>query len=147
MQTTGERSILFVVAVTDEGRPGLELITSLDGPRAHRTESPREETTTSILTRALQICPELLPPPHQKPSSITSSRPFPSEDHVTLLRTLVRKVVVGFRPARDGGVRLERVPDVEGIKVYTNYGHGGAGWQSCWGCAEDVVDLVVKDLC
>jgi D-amino-acid oxidase len=109
-------------------------------------EIPREETTTSILRRALVICPELLPPLHQKSPSITSLPSFPSEDDVSFLRGLIRNVVVGFRPAREDGARLERLQDVGRTKMYTNYGHGGAGWQSCWGCAEDVVGLVEADL-
>ncbi|HSD89865.1 MAG TPA: FAD-dependent oxidoreductase [Kofleriaceae bacterium] len=48
----------------------------------------------------------------------------------------VRTVRVGLRPYRSE-VRLER----EG-RVIHNYGHGGAGFTLCRGCAEDVADLL-----
>ncbi|KAG6811669.1 hypothetical protein H0H92_006382 [Tricholoma furcatifolium] len=61
--------------------------------------------------------------------------------------------------ARKGGLRLERGEDLglgpgalrtgevgtgevgevmPVVSVLHNVGHGGAGWQSCWGCAEEV---------
>lgn len=46
---------------------------------------------------------------------------------------------VGLRPVR-AAVRVEREPD---RPVIHNYGHGGAGVTLAWGCAEDVVRLVV----
>jgi D-amino-acid oxidase len=53
--------------------------------------------------------------------------------------------VVGYRPSRASGPRIERGPDLEdtGIKVVYNYGHGGAGWQACWGAAEETRDIVL----
>lgn len=48
----------------------------------------------------------------------------------------VRTERVGLRPYR-AEVRLER----EG-RVIHNYGHGGAGFTLCRGCAEDVADLI-----
>ncbi len=49
--------------------------------------------------------------------------------------------VVGFRPVRDSGVRLELEEAGEGGAVIHNYGHGGAGYTLSWGCAEEVVEL------
>lgn len=98
---------------------------------------PRSETTDDILRRTLEICPELVP----GGESI--------EDKLARLRGMVEQEVVGFRPQRTGGVRLERGADIrEGENtavVVHNYGHGGAGWQSCWGCAEDVVALLTRE--
>jgi len=51
---------------------------------------------------------------------------------------------VGFRPAREGGPRVE-VQDggqVEGVWVVHAYGHAGAGYQNSVGSAEKVVRLV-----
>ncbi|KAK7755545.1 D-amino acid oxidase [Diatrype stigma] len=48
---------------------------------------------------------------------------------------------VGLRPARDGGVRLEK-ERVAGAWVVHNYGHAGWGYQGSYGCAERVVELV-----
>lgn len=48
---------------------------------------------------------------------------------------------VGLRPVRNGGARVE----MEGLGdtlVVHNYGHGGAGYQSSYGCARAAVELV-----
>jgi hypothetical protein len=47
--------------------------------------------------------------------------------------------LVGLRPARHGGARVEAE---DGWLVH-NYGHGGAGMTPSWGCADDVVRLVL----
>ncbi|GAA6041691.1 hypothetical protein JCM8097_003086 [Rhodosporidiobolus ruineniae] len=96
--------------------------------------SARPETTTSILRRALEICPSLATPP-------SSSSPVD-------LRTLIKSEVVGFRPTRDAGVRLEAVPGFfsDETPVVMNYGHGGFGWQSCWGCAEEAARIVREEV-
>ncbi|KAI4153628.1 MAG: hypothetical protein LQ340_002194, partial [Diploschistes diacapsis] len=58
---------------------------------------------------------------------------------------------VGLRPCREGGVRLERElvgvagtgegerEEEKGVWVVHNYGHGGFGYQSSYGCAMEVV--------
>jgi D-amino-acid oxidase len=51
----------------------------------------------------------------------------------------VRTERVGLRPYR-AEVRLER--DAKHARVIHNYGHGGAGFTLCRGCAEDVAALV-----
>ncbi|HEU0029273.1 MAG TPA: FAD-dependent oxidoreductase [Kofleriaceae bacterium] len=51
----------------------------------------------------------------------------------------VRTVRVGLRPFRPT-VRLERDP--RDPRIVHNYGHGGAGFTLCRGCAEDVVALL-----
>jgi D-amino-acid oxidase len=54
---------------------------------------------------------------------------------------------VGLRPGRKGGVRLEGmlVQDPKNAKrdvlLVHNYGHGGFGYQSSWGCAESVLTI------
>lgn len=82
-------------------------------------------------------------------------------EKMEVLRGLVEEVVVGYRPSREGGPRVERGVDIEysldmqwaeprqnkesahKMKVFYNYGHGGAGWQACWGAAEETRDLVL----
>ena len=49
----------------------------------------------------------------------------------------IKRARAGLRPARDT-VRLERVG-----RIVHNYGHGGAGYTLCRGCAEDVARLVL----
>jgi len=120
---------------------------------------PREETGRDILRRTLEICPDLC-----RPSAST----FTKEERLKALEGMVVSNLVGFRPSRRGGTRLERGPDLvlkgsvngnghgdanrdgdrdqgKTVVVY-NYGHGGAGWQSCWGSAEDAVELLVKSV-
>jgi D-amino-acid oxidase len=48
---------------------------------------------------------------------------------------------VGLRPVREGGTRIER-ERINGIQVVHNYGAGGAGYQSSYGCALAAVNLV-----
>ncbi|BGP37032.1 hypothetical protein JCM10450v2_000942 [Rhodotorula kratochvilovae] len=97
---------------------------------------PREETTRDILRRALEICPALARPPG-------STEPVD-------LASLVTGEVVGFRPTRDGGIRLEpetlAVEGGEELTVVHNYGHGGYGWQSMWGCAEEAARIVGEEV-
>ncbi len=51
--------------------------------------------------------------------------------------------LIGVRPYRPGGVRLELVPEpLGGKRIIHNYGHGGAGITLSWGCASVVTDLV-----
>ncbi len=60
-------------------------------------------------------------------------------DHASALGIPIGGILrerVGLRPYRLE-VRLERVG-----RVIHNYGHGGAGFTLCRGCAEDVVALV-----
>lgn len=48
---------------------------------------------------------------------------------------------VGLRPLRLGGVRLAK-EKIEGVWVVHNYGHGGFGYQSSYGCAQAATRLV-----
>jgi D-amino-acid oxidase len=50
-------------------------------------------------------------------------------------------VRVGLRPYRKKNVRLERVWPT---RIIHNYGHGGSGFTFSWGCAEEVVKLIVS---
>ena len=56
---------------------------------------------------------------------------------------------VGLRPARPTvrleAVQLETARDDE-VTIVHNYGHGGSGVTLSWGCAEDVVELVLAAL-
>lgn len=95
---------------------------------------PRPETTNDILRRALEICPDLAMPPSAR---------GPVD-----LRTLVKAEVVGFRPTRDEGIRLEpeTLSGPDPLSIVHNYGHGGYGWQSMWGCAEEAAKIVGEEL-
>ncbi len=54
----------------------------------------------------------------------------------------IQKRIVGLRPYRDGGVRLEVEYDKTGRPIIHNYGHGGSGFSLAWGCAESVLKIV-----
>ena len=49
---------------------------------------------------------------------------------------------VGLRPYRKGGPRVEKEVLDAGAVVVHNYGHGGEGYQTSYGCASDVVRIV-----
>ncbi|KAF2751516.1 FAD dependent oxidoreductase [Sporormia fimetaria CBS 119925] len=53
---------------------------------------------------------------------------------------------VGLRPSRKGGVRVELDRLHNGVPVVHNYGHSGAGYQSSWGTAYRVLELVKEAL-
>ncbi|KAL7423619.1 hypothetical protein Q5752_001200 [Cryptotrichosporon argae] len=108
---------------------------------------PRQATRADILRRALEICPALRPAHQTAPplGGVPDARWLAvGGDDVSPLHGLVVQDLVGFRPSREGGVRLERGDDVDGTAVCYCYGHGGAGWQSCWGTADEVVELLLK---
>jgi D-amino-acid oxidase len=75
---------------------------------------PAESTGRAIVERCTRLVPELL-------------------------GTRMLGQSVGLRPARHGGARVEAE---DGWLVH-NYGHGGAGMTLSWGCADDVVRLVL----
>ena len=52
---------------------------------------------------------------------------------------------VGLRPVREGGARVEK-EQIDSVWAVHNYGHGGAGYQSSYGCAEEAVKLVREAL-
>lgn len=58
----------------------------------------------------------------------------------------IQKRVVGLRPYREGGVRLEVEYDIKGRPIIHNYGHGGSGFSLAWGCAQSVTELVNREL-
>lgn len=52
---------------------------------------------------------------------------------------------VGLRPVRDAGARVDR-ERIDRLWVVHNYGHGGAGYPSSYGCAQEAVKLVDEAL-
>jgi len=89
---------------------------------------PDPNLAVRIMSRAVKLCPSLT-----KGEGIEA---------LSIIRH-----GVGLRPLRAGGVRLEREwvggkGGGEGVWVVHNYGHGGFGYQSSYGCAERVVRMV-----
>lgn len=79
-----------------------------------------------IMQRAVKICPAL-----------TNGRGI---EHLDIIRH-----GVGLRPVREGGTRIEK-ERIEGVWVVHNYGAGGAGYQSSYGCAQAAVKLIEEVL-
>lgn len=75
-----------------------------------------------IMKRAVKVCPEL-----------TGGKGI---EHLDVVRH-----GVGLRPVREGGARIEKERFGK-FWVVHNYGHGGAGYQSSYGCAQHAVELV-----
>ncbi|KAK7204811.1 hypothetical protein BZA70DRAFT_185069 [Myxozyma melibiosi] len=85
--------------------------------------TPDPNMAQRIIRRCLEICPEL-----------------ESEGKLDIIRHNV-----GLRPSREGGPRVEKEKREEGWVVH-NYGAGGAGYQSSYGMATHVVELVGEAL-
>jgi D-amino-acid oxidase len=80
-----------------------------------------------IMHRAVALCPAL-----------TGGKGI---EHLDVIRH-----GVGLRPMRDGGARIEK-EKINGCWIVHNYGHGGYGYQSSYGCAleaKQLVDSVLK---
>ncbi|KAJ3280291.1 hypothetical protein HDU79_011838 [Rhizoclosmatium sp. JEL0117] len=82
-------------------------------------------TAQSIMERCVAVCPELV-----------QNGKFPE----------IVEHSVGLRPARYGDCRLDsqylKTSTGQDILFINNYGHGGYGYQSSWGCAQSVVRMV-----
>ena len=77
---------------------------------------------TRIMKRAIEVCP-----------SLTNGKDI---EHLSIIRQ-----GVGLRPMRTIGTRLEK-ETIDGSLIVHNYGHGGYGYQSSYGCAKAAVRLV-----
>lgn len=75
-----------------------------------------------IMQRAVKLCPAL-----------TNGKGI---EHLDIIRH-----GVGLRPVREGGTRIEK-ERIGNVWVVHNYGAGGAGYQSSYGCAEAAVKLI-----
>ncbi|KAJ3208290.1 hypothetical protein HDU67_006912 [Dinochytrium kinnereticum] len=86
---------------------------------------PDMKIAQGIMERCIAVCPELV-----------SNGKLPE----------ILQHSVGLRPSREGGVRFdaqyEKTESGKEILVVNNYGHGGFGYQSSWGCAAGVVRIV-----
>ncbi|KAH8884944.1 FAD dependent oxidoreductase superfamily [Thozetella sp. PMI_491] len=92
-------------------------------------DQPRAETRTQILETVAKLYPPILGPAG---------------------KFEVIRDIVGRRPARAGGLRLEtetpRSPMLRGKKIVHAYGAGGSGYALSWGVANEVVKMVLDDI-
>ncbi|KAI8375655.1 hypothetical protein EDC96DRAFT_600222 [Choanephora cucurbitarum] len=88
------------------------------------------EVTQEILQRAYKYCPDL------------------SLQRKGVQDLKVIKSIVGLRPSRARGPVLKNQyynsPSGKQTLITHNYGHGGAGYQSSWGTAQEAVRLVYE---
>lgn len=81
-----------------------------------------------IMKRAVDLCPKLVP-----------------EGKGIEALSIIRHGV-GLRPMRNGGIRIERetikANDGKPLQIVHNYGHGGYGYQTSYGCSQVVEKLV-----
>ncbi len=66
-----------------------------------------------------------------------------NEPEPDMSEDMVQRTIVGIRPYRKGGIRIEQEMIGEKLIIH-NYGHGGAGVTLSWGCAKEVVGLVTS---
>lgn len=83
---------------------------------------PDPNLAIRIMKRCVEMCPKL-----------TEGKGI---EHLDVIRH-----GVGLRPCREGGARIEK-EKINGVWIVHNYGHGGAGYQSSYGCAQVAVKLV-----
>jgi D-amino-acid oxidase len=62
-----------------------------------------------------------------------------------LKNAVIRHAGIGLRPGRKS-IRLERGTLADDRIVIHNYGHGGAGFTTAWGCADEVITLLMNAL-
>ncbi|MEO1042212.1 MAG: FAD-dependent oxidoreductase [Pseudomonadota bacterium] len=86
---------------------------------------------------ALASCAE---PQASSQPVLSSGAPTPLD----LSASRLMRITVCSRPFRPAGPRLEEERLGE-KRVIHNYGHGGAGWSLTWGCAEEVLELAMRE--
>ncbi|GJJ06493.1 hypothetical protein Clacol_000685 [Clathrus columnatus] len=103
---------------------------------------PRIETGQAILARALALMPDLLPPDVRKKNDQNGKAATVAD-----LEPLIIEHGCGFRPARKGGIRIERDTYTlsTGNKTVPIV-HGGSGYQMSWGTASKAAELVEAGL-
>lgn len=90
----------------------------------HKWDSQPDPTlAVRIMKRCVELCPEL----------VAKGQGIEGLD--------VIRHAVGLRPYREGGPRVEK-DELDDVSVIHNYGHGGYGYQTSFGCALKVMDLV-----
>ncbi|KAK0550386.1 hypothetical protein OC845_002706 [Tilletia horrida] len=133
------RKSVGVSRVNEDGFRDLYVLPFSDGPFVvggtrvpnDVDPNPQDNVTDAILARVLPLVPDL-----RKPDASTSA---PLRDQVDIFA-----IGVGLRPSRKGGPRIEL--DSQGvekdIKLVWCYGFGGTGYQSSWGAAFHVCELL-----
>jgi glycine/D-amino acid oxidase-like deaminating enzyme len=122
--------IMATTSGTDDGDDEAVYIMHLQADRWDSAVDPN--LATRIMKRAIALAPELVP-----------------EGQGIEALDIIRHGV-GLRPMRKGGIRTDKETimgtDGKAVKVVHSIGHGGYGYQTSWGCAAAVVQLVDQSL-
>jgi len=93
---------------------------------------PDPNLAIRIMKRAVELCPALVP-----------------EGKGIEALSIIRHGV-GLRPMRKSGIRVEKETikgeDGQAVNVVHNYGHGGYGYQTSYGCSQLVEKLVAESI-
>ena len=91
---------------------------------------PDPDLAIRIMKRAVELCPRLVP------------------EGTGIEALSVVRHAVGLRPMRHGSIRLDRedvqAEDGKSLTIVHNYGHGGYGYQTSYGCSQKVQRLVLE---
>ncbi|KAH6915890.1 hypothetical protein BKA70DRAFT_1418807 [Coprinopsis sp. MPI-PUGE-AT-0042] len=96
---------------------------------------PRPGELGVILSRALTICPELIPDGSKH--SVTTLLSFVMEESCDIFAARHNEPNLGKYVFDIGQTR---------VPVMYNYGHGPAAVESCWGCAEFITSFLMEDV-
>nr|BBH51408.1 D-amino acid oxidase [Rasamsonia emersonii]BBH51422.1 D-amino acid oxidase [synthetic construct] len=88
---------------------------------------PDPNLAVRIMKRCIELCPSLVAPGQ-------------GIEGLDIIRH-----GVGLRPVREDGPRIEKEL-IDGVWVVHNYGHGGYGYQTSFGCATTAVEVVREAL-
>lgn len=130
--------VIAMVSSTDDGPSEATYVMSraagggcILGGSSYRNSwesQPDPNLAIRIMKRTIKLCPQLVP-----------------EGKGIEALSIIRHAT-GLRPMRSNGIRIEKesleTPDGNQGMVVHNYGHGGAGYQTSYGCAEVVEQLV-----
>ncbi|KAF9360065.1 hypothetical protein BGX26_010611 [Mortierella sp. AD094] len=126
-------SIMYVIP-----RANSEVVLGGSHEAYQNNESVSGTKTTHILRTIMKRYPRILSPGSSATALAASSGLLSKFDIVDQK--------VGFRPSRLGGARVEvehgRLGCGQHVLIGHNYGHGGAGYQSSWGTAYDLVTKI-----
>lgn len=132
-----ESSSMYNISGTDDGAEEISYVmtraagggTVLGG--TYQKGNWNTEPDTGITTRIIKRCSSL------RPDLVRDGQ----GEEVKVVRSMV-----GLRPYRWAGVRIEAEFDTigNGTLLVHNYGHAGWGYQGSYGCADHVVELVQR---
>ena len=121
-RAAGIWSIVSVILIKADVRAGGGTLLGGSYQRGNWDSQLDPSLAVRIMKRAVELCPAL-----------TGGEGI---EYLDIIRQ-----GVGLRPYRHGGTRIEK-ERIGGVWTVHNYGHGGYGYQSSYGCSQEAVKLV-----